>query len=389
MKVLVVAHESEFVGGANRALVAILKYWKENTDIQIDVLLPCNHGELILDLKKIGIRYYYEKYYKVFTELKGDYKDILRKVNVYRKFYYNTYISKKIANKLRNNDYDLVYSNTRMTSVGAYIAEELKIPHVIHIREFGNENTYWGPANIQNIYKRSSKIIAISNALASYLTNYVNDDKFIVLHDGVTYEYIVSEREINESKESDVKLNLLLTGRITKAKAQKDAVLALAKLKNNNIKLHFAGSVSENSKYGKEYYEEILALIRKEGLNNQVQFHGEVSDMKKLRQNMDVELMCAERETFGWVTVEGMRSGLLVIGSNTGATPEIINHGETGLLFEQGNIDDLANKIEWVIEHPEKANQIKVAGKKFTSDNFTIQKNAQEVYKVLKESLRN
>ena len=28
MKVLVVAHESEFIGGANRALFAILKYWK-------------------------------------------------------------------------------------------------------------------------------------------------------------------------------------------------------------------------------------------------------------------------------------------------------------------------------------------------------------------------
>ena len=30
--------------------------------------------------------------------------------------------------------------------------------------------------------------------------------------------------------------------------------------------------------------------------------------MDLLRQNMDIELMCAERETFGWVTVEGMRS---------------------------------------------------------------------------------
>lgn len=81
--------------------------------------------------------------------------------------------------------------------------------------------------------------------------------------------------------------------------------------------------------------------------------------MDLLRQNMDIELMCAERETFGWVTVEGMRSGLLVIGANTGATPEIITNMKTGLLYTHGDARDLADKIEWVLKNPSSADEIR------------------------------
>lgn len=52
MKVLVVAHESEFIGGANRALFAILKYWKNSENIQFDVLVPDNQGDFVEALEK-------------------------------------------------------------------------------------------------------------------------------------------------------------------------------------------------------------------------------------------------------------------------------------------------------------------------------------------------
>lgn len=55
MKVLVVAHESEFIGGANRALFAILKYWKNSENIQFDVLVPDNQGDFVEALEKMNI----------------------------------------------------------------------------------------------------------------------------------------------------------------------------------------------------------------------------------------------------------------------------------------------------------------------------------------------
>lgn len=112
MKVLVVAHESEFIGGANRALFAILKYWKNSENIQFDVLVPDNQGDFVEALEKMNINHYAIKYFKVFSELKGDYKDAFRKINVYRKDLYNYFAAKKIGNKLVCNRYDAVYTNT-------------------------------------------------------------------------------------------------------------------------------------------------------------------------------------------------------------------------------------------------------------------------------------
>ena len=37
---------------------------------------------------------------------------------------------------------------------------------------------------------------------------------------------------------------------------------------------------------------------------------------------------------------------------------EIINEGETGLLFKPGDPDDLAVKVRWAVEHPEEMHRM-------------------------------
>ena len=51
--------------------------------------------------------------------------------------------------------------------------------------------------------------------------------------------------------------------------------------------------------------------------------------------------------------LESMVFGKPTIGSNIGGIAEIIEDGKTGLLFEQGNIDDLACKINSLLSNPE------------------------------------
>jgi glycosyltransferase involved in cell wall biosynthesis len=42
-----------------------------------------------------------------------------------------------------------------------------------------------------------------------------------------------------------------------------------------------------------------------------------------------------------------------VIGSRMGGIPELIDDGETGLLFEAGNAADLAEKMRFLLDRPE------------------------------------
>lgn len=53
------------------------------------------------------------------------------------------------------------------------------------------------------------------------------------------------------------------------------------------------------------------------------------------------------------VLVEAYASGLPVIASRIGALAELVEDGVTGLLFEPGSAEDLADKMRWAIDHPE------------------------------------
>lgn len=57
-------------------------------------------------------------------------------------------------------------------------------------------------------------------------------------------------------------------------------------------------------------------------------------------------------ENFPRTIVEAFACGLPVIASRLGALEELVEHGETGLLFEPGSSEDLARCLRWADEHP-------------------------------------
>ena len=74
--------------------------------------------------------------------------------------------------------------------------------------------------------------------------------------------------------------------------------------------------------------------------------------MKHLRL-IDVLVVPSRFEGFGLSAVEGMAASVPVIASDTGGLKEIIQDGESGLLFETGNVDELADRMSRL--HDDKA----------------------------------
>ena len=186
MKILVVAHESNFTGGANRSLMMVIEKLKEKYNAEVEVLLPSKEGEFNKKLDEIGVKWYYIfPYFGVMSSIRNDGKDILRYGKVYVGYIIEHILSIIAAKKLKKNNYDIVYTNTRLPIVGAKIAKRLHIPHVIHVREFGAEKPLWGFWRYKDIYKMSTNIICISNALKEKFSEYVPADKLITIHNGI------------------------------------------------------------------------------------------------------------------------------------------------------------------------------------------------------------
>ncbi|MCW1304612.1 MAG: glycosyltransferase family 4 protein [Candidatus Parvarchaeota archaeon] len=63
----------------------------------------------------------------------------------------------------------------------------------------------------------------------------------------------------------------------------------------------------------------------------------------------DIYVVPSLYEPFGIVVLEGMAMKKPVIASNTGGIREIINNERNGILFEPGNVNELAEKISYLI----------------------------------------
>lgn len=385
MKVLIVAHESNFTGGANRSLMMVIENLISNYNVEVEVLLPNKNGAFNKKLDDLGIKwYYFGPYFGVMSSIRNDGKDFLRYLKVYIGYFNEHFLGKIISRKLRKKEYDLVYTNTRLPIVGAKIAKNLAIPHVCHVREFGAEKPLWGFWRYKDIYKMSSKIICISDALANKFKEYVPSDKIVTIHNGIGDQIGLPLKKFDTKKST---LDLILTGRIVPDKGQDEAIKAMNKLVKdgyNNVILHIVGSAPKRTHIG-WYEDDLKRLVSNYNLEKNVIFEGEITDMLEMRKKMDIELMCAIRETFGRVTVEGMRNGLAVIGTNTGGTLEIIKNGKTGILYKQGNSEDLADKIELLYDDRNLLEEIAKNGYKFSQVNFTPEKNVSAIYSVFKE----
>jgi len=86
------------------------------------------------------------------------------------------------------------------------------------------------------------------------------------------------------------------------------------------------------------------------------------------------------KEQFGHVLIEAMACEVPVIGSDSGAIPEVI--GDAGLIFKEGDIDELRTRLTEVVENSALRKKLIKNGKQRVLDNYTHQKIAEKTHEI-------
>lgn len=73
---------------------------------------------------------------------------------------------------------------------------------------------------------------------------------------------------------------------------------------------------------------------------------------------IDILLMPSRSEGFGLTAIEGMARGCVPVVSNIGGLPEVIEDGISGLLHSSESVEDMAAKIESIIDNPKLFEQL-------------------------------
>jgi glycosyltransferase involved in cell wall biosynthesis len=85
------------------------------------------------------------------------------------------------------------------------------------------------------------------------------------------------------------------------------------------------------------------------GLGDIVRWPGFVADRDRLYGDLDVVVAPAIDEPFGLTVPEAGSYGLPVVAARSGAFPELVEEGRTGLLFKPGDARDLAQALERLV----------------------------------------
>lgn len=201
-----------------------------------------------------------------------------------------------------------------------------------------------------------------------------------IIHGGTDVERFLAVRQQNGSAGH---LKLLYAGQLVQHKGVHTAIEGVAKLVKergiDQISLTLVGS-------GHPDYEAFLCdLIKREGLNHHVTIQKAVSKdkMPALLQQFDgLVFPSIYEEPLARMTQEAMAAGLVVVGTTTGGTKEILRDGETGLTFAPEDAEGMADQVARLINEPGLRGRLGQAGRQMVVENFTLDRmvNDMEAY---------
>jgi glycosyltransferase involved in cell wall biosynthesis len=88
-------------------------------------------------------------------------------------------------------------------------------------------------------------------------------------------------------------------------------------------------------------------------------------------------------EKFGRVLIEAMACGVPVVGSNSGEIPNVI--GEAGLIFKEGDPDDLRDKLDLLLSDKDLRNNLGKLGRERTVENYAWKSIARQTIKLYEQ----
>ncbi|MEA5480331.1 glycosyltransferase family 4 protein [Pseudanabaena galeata UHCC 0370] len=281
-----------------------------------------------------------------------------------------------IARKISQADYNVLFFHTQPL---AFLSLNLmlKMPSVVSIdmtnKQAAEESTNkhrwtYSPNKFleKQVYQNCSKILTWTEwARSSVINDYgIHPDKVKVVPPGVDTNRLVFTDRNHKSRQG--LYNILFVGGDFKRKGGEDLLAVfLAQFADQAI-LHIVtslGAVSCDHPNVRIY--------------NGVEAYSSL--WFDLYRQADAFVMPTYGDAFGIVFIEAMASGLPVIASKLTQTTEIVTDGETGFLVTPGNRQDLAHKLQLLIDDPSLGRQMGKRAREVVEESFDTQKNFQKI----------
>ena len=255
-----------------------------------------------------------------------------------------------ISNKLKQEKFDIIYAPTSRTISTTLFATNRQGPKLVTYRGTMGRLSYFSPLSwLSHLNPRVSAIVCNCEAVkTSLLRTGVAEEKLPVIYKGHNAEWYQSKNEFDYSK-LGIHGNTIISACVANVRKKKglDVLLkAISRLpKDLQICFLIIGSIKDRS------FEKMAEDL---GVSSKVKFLGFRSDALELISGCDFTVMPSlAREGVPRSMMESMAQGIPVVVTTVGGMPEVVVHGDNGLLIPAGDDAAFAKGILDFCQNPE------------------------------------
>lgn len=353
------------LSGAEKMALLICKNMKEYESVVV-----CGGENLKKVFEKVGIKSY---------SLNFATKKILGAVSGLKKI-------------IKENNIKIVHAHDNNASLNAYLVKKiygLDIKVISHIH-----NCYpWLKGN--GINKRIDRVlrdkydhnITCGQVVYEFYkdnTAYFKEDEATILSNAIDIDEITKvdlskcESIIKKYNIPKDKTILGFIGRLDEQKGIIPFIKAFAKQKEEflDCRILLVGNGSQE--------EEVKALIKELGLEELFILTGFQDDVYKFYPIIDVFFLPSLYEGLPMVILEAMAFKKSVVSMNVGSIGEVVSHMKTGLLIENGNIEEFINALKLIKDDKYLRIVSGINGFNHINENYNIKKYVQKLTKTYK-----
>lgn len=391
MKVVYVLISTDPLGGASKSFMAMLAGLMAK-GVQPTVVLPDKNG-LYRVLSEMNVRTVVLDNYRPFTypPYFDSFVDYLLYVpRLLGRIYLNWQSARKLTGILRKERPDIIHTCVSVINFGYKAARTLHIPHIYHIREYGDLDfgMHYIPCHRyfeHQLDRAGSYSICITKDIQRH---HRQQDKKT---SRVIYNGLMPAREVMPSMCNGEGEYFLFAGRLEPAKGLMLLLEAYCRYAHRvavPLRLLIAGGTVDS-----KYEEMAKKMVCDNGVDNCIEWLGERKDVDWLMRHAKATIIPSRFEGFGRVMPEAMFNGCLVMGRDTGGTKEqmdaglALTGGEIALRFTTA--DGLAEQLFNVATLPDSEfEEYRKRAFRAVNSLYTTEVNVDGVYKFYKDILQ-
>jgi glycosyltransferase involved in cell wall biosynthesis len=256
--------------------------------------------------------------------------------------------------------------STRRKAFLAATARWLNVPYVVHLhgaeyREFFAAARPATRRQVTRLFNRAAQVIVLGTVWRDFVIaeNLAFPDRISVLANATPPRRVL-ERKANPT------VRIVFLGVLNERKGVPQLVEALgylSRLKDWSAVLAGNGSV-----------ESTAAALAERGLAGRVTVPGwlDPSAVDALLAEADILVLPSFAENLPMSVIEGMAAGLAIVTTPVGGIPDIIAHGETGLLIAPGDVAALTAALRKLVTSPAERARLGANARHFHKEHLEL-----------------